>query len=217
MYRRQKSKSIAIFMVLCLLVCTAHSDENRYEIGLRANVLLGDGVPANDILGLGVIGRYRLNNGWFIGAGIDTYAYDFERPWKILGLAQDPNVPTIDASADSTTFSGSVGRLYNETNHGFDWFWTLGLGFASVDVDDVMGPTDTGGTFDITIDTGNEIHLMATLGSSYNFSESWSASFSARVEHHFMDVLITDSVSGETAKIDSQSPWGAYLSLNYGF
>ena len=58
---------------------------------------------------------------------------------------------------------------------------------------------------------------MGTLGTSYNFSKSWSTSFAARVEHHFMDVLITDLVTGATAKIDSQSPVGAYLSLNYRF
>jgi len=207
----------AVFLAVLIVAGTAQAQESKYEIGLRANVLLGDGVPANDILGAGVIGRYRLNNGWFIGAGLDVYDYDFERPWKLLDLRQDPAVDTIDASADSTVFNGSIGRLFNETNHGFDWFWTLGIGFASANVDDVAGPTDADGTFDLTFDVGNEIHLMATLGSSYNFSESWSASFAARLEHHFMDVVITDRVSGATAKLDSQTPMGAYLSLNYRF
>ncbi len=213
----QETRCFAIFCLFFLVVSTARSDETRYEIGLRANVLLGDGVPANDILGLGVIGRYRLRDGWFIGAGLDLYDYDFERPWKLVGLQQDPNVDTIDASADNSVLSGSIARLYNETDHGFDWFWTLGVGIAFPNVDNVAGPTDTGGTFDLTFDVGNEIHLMATLGSSYNFSESWSASFAARVEHHFMDVLITDRISGNTAEVDSQSPIGAFLSLNYRF
>ncbi len=208
---------LAVLTTLVLMTGSSQAEDSKFEIGLRANVLLGDGVPANDILGIGVIGRYGLNNGWFIGAGLDTYDYDFERPWKILDLRQDPNVATIDAAADNTVLSGSFGRLYNETAHGFDWFWTLGLGFGSANVDDVAGPTDTGGTFDMTFDVGSEIHVMATLGSSYNFSENWSTSFTARVEHHFMDVLITDRVSGNTAKIDSQSPLGAYLSLNYRF
>ncbi len=213
----QKSKGIAIFMVLCLLAPTVYSDDTHYEIGLRANVLLGDGVPANDIMGAGVIGRYRLQGGWFIDAGIDLYDYDFERPWRVVGVEQDPNVDTIDAAADNTVLSGSIGRFFKETDHGLDWYWTFGIGFASPNVDDVAGPTDTGGAFDLTFDVGNEIHLMATLGTSYKFSESWSASFAARVEHHFMDVLITDRISGNTAKVDSQSPLGAYISLNYRF
>ncbi len=217
MTRININRILAVFTTLVLMTGLSQAEDSKFEIGLRGNVLLGDGVPANDILGLGVIGRYRLNNGWFIGAGLDTYNYDYERPWKIVGLRQDPNVATIDASADNTVLSGSLGRLYNETDHGFDWFWTLGLGFGSANVDDVAGPTDTGGTFDMTFDVGSEIHVMATLGSSYNFSENWSTSFTARVEHHFMDVLITDRVSGNIAKIDSQSPLGAYLSLNYRF
>lgn len=195
----------------------AQEIDPKFEIGLRGNVLLGDGVPANDILGYGIIGRYRSNNGWLIGAAIDAYEYDFEHPTKIVGLRQDPAVDVIDALADSTVLSGFIGRLHNETDHGFDWFWTLGIGFASPSVDDVSGPTDTGGTFDMTFDVGNEIHLMGTLGTSYNFADSWSATFAARLEHHFMDVLITERVTGNTAKIDSQSPMGAFISLNYKF
>ena len=58
-----------------------------------------------------------------------------------VGLRQDPTVDVIDALADSTVLSGAIGRLYNETDNGFDWFWTLGIGFASPSVDDVSGPT----------------------------------------------------------------------------
>ena len=59
--------------------------------------------------------------------------------------------------------------------------------------------------------------LIGIIGSSYNFSEKWSTSFAARIEHHFMDVLVTDTVTGNTFQIDSQSPLGAYISLNYKF
>jgi len=211
------AQKMTMFVVLVLLAGPGQADESKYEFGLRGNVLLGDGVPSNDILGAGVIARYSLNNGWFIGAGLDAYEYDFERPWRIVDLRQDPNADVIDAAADSSVLSGSFGRLYNQTDHGFDWFWTLGVGFASPDVEDVAGPTDTGSRFDLMFDVGDEIHVMASLGTSYNFSASWSASFTARVEHHFMDVLITDRISGNTARIDSQSPIGASLSLNFRF
>lgn len=162
MSKSRETFNFVVCLVSILISGVAHAEESNFEIGLRGNVLLGDGVPANDILGYGVISRYRLNNGWFIGAGIDTYAFDYERPWKLVGLVQDPGVPTIDASAENTVFNGSY-------------------------------------------------------GTSYNFSERWSTSFAARLEHHFMDVLITDTVSGNITQIDSQSPLGAYLSLNYRF
>ena len=172
---------------------------------------------ANDILGFGVIGRYKLRDGWFIGAALDSYEYDFERPAKVVGITQDPAPGVIDADGSYTSISGSIGRIYGETNRGFDWFWTLGLGFASPSVDDVSGPTDTGGTFDITFDAGDEIHVMGALGTSYNFSSTWSVSLTARLEHHFMDILVTDRVSGNTAKIDSQTAMGASLSFSYRF
>ena len=73
---KQKRRALAVCLASFILVPLAYSDENPYEVGLRANVLLGDGVPANDVLGLGVIGRYRLKDGWFIGAAFDLYEYD---------------------------------------------------------------------------------------------------------------------------------------------
>jgi len=217
MFCQQKSQSVAIFLLFFLQVSMAHSDETRYEIGLRANVLLGDGVPANDILGFGVIGRYNLQNGWFAGAILDTYDYDFERPSLILGIPQDPTVEDIDAAASNIVLSGFVGRHYGDASHGFDWFWTVGLGAGFPDIDDVAGPTSSGGTFDITFDASTEIHLMGSFGTSYHFTPAWSATFAARLEHHFMDIQVTDRVSGATGKVDSQSPVGAYLSINYSF
>ena len=217
MYRKLFTLQLVLVLLSVASLSANAEDDWRFEIGPRANVLVGNGKPANDILGVGVLGRYKLDNGWFIGAAIDSYEYDFERPAKVLGIKQDPAEDVIDAAADHTAISGSIGRLYNETSRGFDWFWSLGLGFASPNVDDVTGPTDTGGTFDITFDVGNEIHLLGALGTSYNFSPNWSASFIARLEHHFLDVTMTDSVTGNTAKLDSQTVMGASLSLNYRF
>jgi len=216
----KKSLIISIYYLitsLILLAPVAQADEPRNEFGLRANVLLGDGVPANDILGVGLIGRRYLDNGWFAGATLDTYAYDFERPARVLGIAQDPNVDVIDADATSTVVGGFVGREYGDANTGFRWFWSLGAGLGMPNVDDVSGPVDGGGTFDLDFNVGNEIQLMGTIGTSWYFSSKWSASFTARVEHHFMDIRITDRISAAETKIDSQSPVGAYLSLNYRF
>ncbi len=208
---------IAVLFTLIIFDSAAYSEEARYEVGFRGNVLLGDGVPANDILGLGVIGRYALRNGWFAGAALDFYNYDFERPSLVAGIVQDPAVKVIDADGSNTVLSGFVGRQYGNMSRGFDWFWTAGLGIGFPDVDDISGPTAAGGTFDLTVDAKTEIHLMATLGTSYHFNPAWSASLAARFEHHFMDITVTDRVSGATGTLDSQSPIGAYLSINYGF
>ena len=123
----------------------------------------------------------------------------------------------IDADGTSTVLGGLIGREYGDANTGWRWFWSLGLGVGIPNVDDISGPIDGGGTFDLDIDAGTEIQLLSTLGTSYYFTSKWSASFTARVEHHFMDIRITDRVSGAETSIDSQTPVGAYLSLNYRF
>ena len=214
---KQIAQSIVVVIALFSLLSTANSEEREYEISLRANVLLGDGVPANDILGIGVIGRYFLRDGWFFAAALDVYDYDFEHPSNVVGISQDPNVKTIDAAASNTVLSGFFGRRYGDTSHGFDWFWTAGVGIGIPDVKDVSGPTAAGGTFDLTTDANAEIHLMSTLGTSYHFTPKWSATFAARLEHHFMDFAVTDTVSGATGKVDSQTPVGAYLSIDFSF
>jgi len=107
---KQIAQSIVVVIALFSLLSTANSEEREYEISLRANVLLGDGVPANDILGIGVIGRYFLRDGWFFAAALDVYDYDFEHPSNVVGISQDPNVKTIDAAVSNTVLSGFFGR-----------------------------------------------------------------------------------------------------------
>ncbi len=204
--------------ILALLAsAAAQAEEPANEFGLRASVLVGDGTPANDMLGLGLLGRHYLDGGWFVGGSVESFAYDFERPAAVVGIRQASDVDVIDADASVTSVAGFFGREYGDANNGFRWFWSLGAGIGFQSVDDVAGPTDAGGTFDLDFDAGNDIQLIGTVGTSYFFNARWSASFTARLEHHFMDIKVTDRVSGVTSSIDSQTPAGAYLSLNYRF
>lgn len=214
---QDKAKSIAGILALISLGSTAYCEDDQYEISARGNVLLGDGVPANDMLGFGAIVRRHLSDGWFVGITLDTYDYDFERPSLVVGIPQDPAVKTIDASASNTVVGGFLGRQYGNRDQGFDWFWTAGLGIGFLDVEDISGPTDTGGMFDLTFDASTEIHLMTSLGTSYHFTPAWAVSLALRLEHQFIDITVTDRVTGATGNVDSQSPHGAYLSVDYSF
>lgn len=211
------SCQISIILVVLLPLSTAVAEDSKFEFGLRANVMLGDGVPANDMLGYGIIGRYYLNNGWFAGATLDTTHFDFEHVASIVGIVQDPAVTSIDADASNTILGASLGRQHGNSDKGFDWFWSAGIGVGFPDVDTVSGPVDGGGTFTITTDAGTEIHLTAALGTSYHFSPAWSATFAARLEQHFTDYDITDTQSGTTRTLDSQTLTGASISVNYRF
>ena len=206
-----------IVLLASVLALPAVADDAKNQFGLRANVLVGSGKPANDILGAGLIGRRYRDDGWFWGGSIDSYAYDFERPASYVGLMQDPNVDVIDADGSNTVIAGFLGREYDADDGGFRWFWTAGMGLGFANVDDVSGPTDTGGTFDLTFKVDTEVHVMGTWGAVYDFSPKWSTTLSTRFEHHFMDIRITDQVTGNTSSIDSQTVIGAYLSLNYRF
>lgn len=214
---RQITQTLPAVLALVWPVLAAYPDELDVEVGLRANVLLGDGVPANDILGIGVVSSFDLRDGWFAATALDAYAYDFERPSSIVGIPQDPSIKDIDASATSVVLSAHLGRRSGVGGRGFRWFWMAGLGVGFPHVGDVAGPTADGGTFDMTFDAGTELHVMGTFGTSYYFTPTWSATAAARVEHHFMDIRLTDRVSGATASIDSQSPVGAFLAVNYAF
>jgi hypothetical protein len=218
--------SMAILAMLTLSA-NAHADgddpqkidpeQNKIDMSLRTNVLVGDGRSSSDILGYGVIGRYYLSSGWFAGATLDSYEYDYEHALHLDGNIQDPADSEVDALATNTVISGFIGRLYGGSERGFDWFWTAGLGVGFPGINNFSGNTDGGGAFALTYDTSTELHLTGSIGTSYRFTPTWSATFAARLEHHFIEVTATDSVSGTTSTIDAQSPLGAYLSIDYRF
>ncbi len=213
----QQHKVLFSYAFLSLLPLEAMAESSRYELGVRANVLLGDGQPANDILGVGINGRYYLSDGWFVGAAIESYDYDFERPIEVVGLRQDPAVKTIDAKTSMTVASAALGRVYGRESGKFDWFWSLGLGAGFPDVANATGPLDGGGTFDLRTDAGTELHIQAKLGIAYQFSERWSVNAAARAEQHMMDYKVREQSTGNTGKVDSQTPLGMHLGISYRF
>ena len=65
------------------------AEERRFDLGLRANVLTGDGEPTNDVLGYGLVARVPLGEHWSLGLGLDhSPEFDVERTEKILGFEQ---------------------------------------------------------------------------------------------------------------------------------
>ena len=64
---------------------------------------------------------------------------------------------------------------------------------------------------------GTELHIIGSLGVGWQFGRHWSSTLTARAEHHFIDLRITDLVSGASGTIDSLSPLGFYLSADYRF
>lgn len=187
------------------------------EIGLRANVVLAKGEPSNDIPGGSIMSRHRLNDEWWLGFDFNfSNKFDFERPWKTVGLSQGPG-KTIDAVASSTMLSVLAERRYPKADSNKTWFWNAGLGINSVDVKDVTGPTSSGGAFDIKTDAGTETALLGGFGLLHQFSDRWSARYEFAVEYRFADWKIEDRVSGNTGTIGSYHTIGPRFGLNYTF
>ncbi|MDH3447590.1 MAG: hypothetical protein OER87_05790 [Gammaproteobacteria bacterium] len=74
-----------------------------YEVTPRLNIVGSSGKPTNDVLGYGVAPHRKLNDEWYLGFGLDySPSCDFERTPRIVGIAQDPGVKTIDAKGTMT-------------------------------------------------------------------------------------------------------------------
>ena len=172
---------------------------HRFEMGVRLDVLVADGEPANDMPSAGVYGRYRLGDRWR------------------LGLAGDDSVGEIDAKATSTAFTAWIERVYERPGRRLEWFWGAGGGFATVDVDDVTGPLLGGGTYDITQEVGTEILVGASAGFRFRFAERWALEAALRLDQHLTDWTVTDRVSGRTTDLDDYLVKGGHFGLSYRF
>jgi len=212
--RRQLSIGV---LSLFLSIPVFGAQEERWEVGARFNVVTAGGEPANDIMSAGLFGRYRLNDRWLLGFGVDQSEYDFERPWATLGLRQDTSVEVIDASTSATALSVWAEREYARPGKRLRWFWSGGLGFTSPDVDDVSGPIEGGGIFNITTDPGSEVIVSGTGGLRLPFAKRWLFDFQVRVDHHLADWEVTDTVSGLTTTLDDYTGLGGSLALSFRF
>ena len=111
------------------------------------------------MVGGGVVFGWRWKDQWHFGGSIDDMTFDYERPQRELGIVQDPAQKAIDGSNSFTRLSGWLERRYDNSRD-WHWFWGAGLGYASITAEPfVSGPTNSGGTFNITTDASDELHV----------------------------------------------------------
>src|SRR6185503_4699266 len=101
--------------------------------------------------------HYRWNDDWTIGFNVDRTEYDYEEPAKILGIPVDPNLEPVDAVAEATVVGASFERTFAAPQARTIWFIGAGVAAASVDVPDVTGPRQDGGSFNISTEVDTEI------------------------------------------------------------
>jgi len=193
----------------------AQERDGRLTLGGRLDVLAADGEPANDIPTAGVYLRYRLADRWSVGVAVDhSPKFDVERPYEFLGLQ---GAEEVDADGVMTSVTSWIERDHPRPAGRLSWFWTVGAGFATVDVDDVAGRLAGGGRYDITEDVGTELLAGGSVGLRWRFGEAWEIEGALRADRHFTDWTVTDRVSGRTTELDDYLVHGVNLGLAYRF
>lgn len=215
--RTSLSSAIALSALALLPVPGRAQEDGRFDLGARAVLVGADGVPANDIPGYGVFGHYRLNDRWKLGVAVDTAEFDFEQPARILGLKQSESVEAFDVKAESTTVSAWIERTFGRPEGRAEWFLGAGLGFASLDVPDAIGPLQGGGQFSIVTEADTEFVAQLLGGVRFRFGRRLALELALRADQHFADWQMEDRVSGRTGAIDDYFAYGGHLGLSFRF
>lgn len=206
---------------LCSLALPAAvlADDSPWSMGLRAGMSTAGGVPSNDSVNMALAVRYALDDRRRVGVAIEQMTFDFERPHKVVGLQQDFAVEPEDIDAKTKSLVYAVFYEQHHGSAGARWtpYWSLAFAVTSPDVDDVTGPVQGGGTFDIRTDAGTEYIPGARAGYLWRFAPSWSADFSVTVNHHLADWKVEDRQSGNSDRVDDYTHYGAQLGLAYRF
>jgi hypothetical protein len=199
----------------CLAVqpSLAQEQSSRFDIGVRGVILLGKGEPANDMTGVGLMGRWRFREGWYAGVALDRVKFDYETPERVLGITA---ATVVDGSNELSRTSLLLDRVYDSDGR-WDWYWRIGVGFASVDVPNVSGATLSGGTYDIATVADDEVHIMAGGGLRRPIGQHWILESTLTFEHHDTDYRLTDRISGASGAMGSHSPYGIAVGISYGF
>lgn len=217
MHHRRLQALAASGLIFLALSLPATAEESRFDLGLRLNLLGGSGDPTNDVLGGGLFGHYELNERWSLGFSLDySDEFDIERSPASLGLVQDPSAEVVDSKASFIGGKIWIERVYRREGR-TEWFWGVGVGADSIDVNPATGPLADGGTFDITIDAGTDLIVLGTAGLRLKVGQRGAFEFALRADQHFADWKVIDRVSGAMANVSNYTLTGAHIGWIYRF
>ena len=143
--------------------------------------------------------------------------FDVERTPELLGIVQDPGVPDIDSKASSTGVRVFAERWYGDPGRRVHYFWGIGAGADSIDIDDVSGQTETGENFTIQTDAGTQAVVAALGGIQVRLGQHWALETSLRAEYHFADWQLRETVSGTTGSVSGYLLTGIQAGVVFRF
>ena len=204
----------ALVLFLAALSDPASSqDDSDFDLGLRFDVLAGDGEPTNDVLGYGVFGHVPLDERWRISFAVDhSPEFDVERTAEIVGFEQSGSEEDeIDSKASSTTLTAWLERGYGDR---LEWVWGIGAGVADVEVDTLEGTRPGGEPFRVETDAGTELLLIGNAGLRWWLGAGrWALSTELRLEQHFSDWTLREARSGQEVTVDDYLLTGIHFGL----
>ena len=68
---------LTLASVAGLIPYIAYAETENFSIGAHANIVGGRGEPSNDVLGIGVIANYPVNDKWFMDIELIYSEADF--------------------------------------------------------------------------------------------------------------------------------------------
>lgn len=203
------------FALIAIGCDAATAEDHGFDVGVRGVVIVGDGQPANDMIGYGAVGRWEFGESWHLGLAFDSVTFDYETPYRVLGI---DSVEEIDPGNEFTRISVLIERRYERPGSPWIWFWTAGVGFASIDVGaNAVGTTPGGQSFEIATSADDETHFIVGGGLRRSFGQHWALEAALTLQHHTTDYQLTDLVSEATGSIGSQTPYGLTLGISYEF
>ena len=205
-----------VYITLYFSIFVVHLDrvqaaDGFVDIGVQTGIELGNGEPANDMIGIGFYAHYKFGNKVIIGFAIDSMSYDFEHPVNSVNIRQTLTDKKVDADTTVTNY------LAWFEQRGDAWFWRAGGGIGQVDVDDLKGNVEAGGNFNITTDAGTEYLFLGGVGHRYYFNRKWSLNSYLGVVHHIADWKIKDTTSGKMGSVSDYTDYNFQIGVDYSF
>lgn len=216
MIRSFKSACLAATgLVLLTLLPAASScaEGSHVEIGARASAMHISQSVADEMVGVGLLWRYHVRDDWFVVFSLDSYKYEIDDPLGLIGNPQSG----VGLPVRNAVFTTALGKNQQLGETRFDWFWHAGIGVGFASVSSKSGVDNSGEPYDLHTDAGTEIHMSAALGAAYHLSSRWTLVGASRVEHHFVDLQIDERESDTLYTVESLTPIGVFLSMNYRF
>lgn len=208
-----KTNIIVSVIFLIIFANTVAAADNQYSLAPYVTITTGDGEPAHDIPRMGLKGRYLLNRNLYLTMTMDYTKFDFERPYKLLGI---DSTNEIDAKVSGMIFGAGAEREFS-FNRLIKPYVGAGIGVTFISADDITGKSPNGDAFDISTDTGTEFIPYVNGGVRWMFWRNLSLDLGTRFEYHVADWVVTDRASRLSNSIDDYFQYGGYIGIGIAF